>query len=40
MRRLFTMTAVLALAAACSPAEEQNKTAADYLAKNWAKVVG
>ncbi|MBL9095613.1 MAG: polyisoprenoid-binding protein [Alphaproteobacteria bacterium] len=27
MRRLFTMTAVLALAAACSPGEEQNKTA-------------
>lgn len=27
MRRLFTMTAVLALAAACSPAEEQNKAA-------------
>lgn len=27
MRRLFTVTAVLALAAACSPAEEQNKTA-------------
>ncbi len=27
MRRLFTVTAVLALAAACSPAEEQTKTA-------------
>lgn len=27
MHRLFTMTAVLAIAAACSPAEEQNKTA-------------
>lgn len=26
MHRLFTMTAVLMLAAACSPAEEQNKT--------------
>ena len=27
MRRLFTMVAVLALAAACSPGEEQNKSA-------------